>query len=127
MVVNRKSTPPIPEAIAQLQHQLDQFRSTQPHWTTLPEPLWQDAVELARQHGIYSVAHPRRLDYMGLKKRVGIVPALRRKANKPTFVELAGELNGANLFDYLTESQKHVEELKQKPSEWMPWNYRGTM
>ena len=65
LIVNRKSTPPIPEAIVQLQRQLDQFRSTQPQRTKLPEPLWQAAVELARQHGIYPVAHPLRLDYMG--------------------------------------------------------------
>src|ERR1700758_4968336 len=32
------------------------------------------------------------------------------------------ELNGANPFDYLTELQKHSEERKQKPSEWMPGN-----
>ena len=37
------------------------------------------------------------------------------------------ELNKANPFDYLTELQKHSEELKQKPSEWMPWNYRETL
>ena len=37
------------------------------------------------------------------------------------------ELNGANPFDYLTELQRHAEELKQKPSEWMPWNYRDTL
>jgi len=86
--VNRKSTPPIPEAIVQLQRQLDQFRSTQPQRTKLPEPLWQAAVELVRQHRIYPVAHPRRLDYMGLKRRLSGVPALRRKARKPTFVEL---------------------------------------
>jgi len=86
--VNRKSTPSIPEAIAQLQRQLDQFRSTQPRRTKLPEPLWQAAVELARQHGIYSVAHPLRLDYMGLKKRLGDISAVRRKATKPAFVEL---------------------------------------
>ena len=86
--MNRKSTQPIPEAIAQLQRQLDQFRSTQPHRTKLPEPLWRAAVELARQHGIYPVAHQLRLDYMGLKRRLGGVPALRRKASKPTFVEL---------------------------------------
>ena len=86
--MNRKSTPPIPEAIVQLQRQLDQFRSTQPQRTKLPEPLWQAAVELARQHGIYPVAHPLRLDYMGLKRRLGGVPTLRRKASKPTFVEL---------------------------------------
>jgi hypothetical protein len=33
------------------------------------------------------------------------------------------ELNGVNPFDYLTELQRHAEELKQNPSEWMPWNY----
>jgi hypothetical protein len=86
--VNRKNTPPIPEAIVQLQRQLDQFRSTQPKRTKLPESLWQTAVELARQHGIYPVAHPLRLDYMGLKKRLGGVPIVRRKATKPAFVEL---------------------------------------
>jgi transposase len=37
------------------------------------------------------------------------------------------ELNKANPFDYLTELQKHSEELKQQPSEWMPWNYRETL
>jgi len=86
--VNRKSTPPIPEAIVQLQRQLDQFRSTQPRRTKLPESLWQAAVELARQYGVYSVANPLRLDYMGLKKRLGGVPIVRRKATKPAFVEL---------------------------------------
>jgi hypothetical protein len=85
--VNRKTTPAIPEAILQLQRQLDQFRSTQPRRTKLPESLWQAAVELARQYGVYPVAHPLRLDYMGLKKRLG-VPIIRRKATKPEFVEL---------------------------------------
>lgn len=37
------------------------------------------------------------------------------------------ELNGANSVDYLTEVQRHAEELKQNPSEWMPWNYRQTL
>ena len=37
------------------------------------------------------------------------------------------ELNGVNPFDYLTELQRHSEELKQRPSEWMPWNYRDTL
>jgi hypothetical protein len=85
--MNRKSTP-IPEPIAQLQRQLDQFRSTQSIRTKLPEPLWQAAVELARQHGVYAVAHPLRLDYMGLKKRLGGSPRPRPKTTKPAFVEL---------------------------------------
>ena len=60
--MNRKSTLAIPEAILQLQRQLDQFRSTRRRRTKLPESLWQAAVELARQHGVHSVAHPLRLE-----------------------------------------------------------------
>jgi hypothetical protein len=41
------------------------MRRCQPARTKLPEPLWQAAVELARQHCIYAVAHPLRLDYIG--------------------------------------------------------------
>jgi transposase len=37
------------------------------------------------------------------------------------------ELNGANLFHYLTELQRHAEELAANPAEWMPWNYRETL
>jgi hypothetical protein len=86
--VNRKSTLSIPEPIALLQRQLDQFRSAQSRRTKLPESLWQAAVELARQHGVYAVAHPLRLDYMGLKKRLGGVPSVRRRAAKPASGEL---------------------------------------
>ena len=85
--MDSKNTSPIPEPIVQLQRQLEQLRSTRPHRTKLPEPLWEAAVELARQHGLYSVAHPLRLDYVQLKKRLGGVPSLRKKA-APAFVEL---------------------------------------
>ena len=37
------------------------------------------------------------------------------------------ELCGANPFDYLTELQRHTAELKRRPSEWLPWNYRDTL
>jgi hypothetical protein len=82
------STALIPEPIAQSQRQLDQIRSTQPRARKLPESVWQAAVELAREHGVYAVAHPLRLDYVGLKKRLGGVTRPRRKARKPSFVEL---------------------------------------
>ena len=86
-MMNRKSAP-VPEPIAQLQRQLDQFRSTQSARTRLPESLWQAAVELARQHGVYSVAHPLRLDYMRLRKRLGGSAGPRWKSAKASFVEL---------------------------------------
>jgi hypothetical protein len=37
------------------------------------------------------------------------------------------ELNGANPFDYLTELQRHADEVKSNPADWMPWNYRETL
>jgi hypothetical protein len=85
--MNRKSTP-IPEPIAQLQRQLEQIRSTQPRRSRLPESLWSAAVELARQYGIYQVAHTLRLDYMGLKKRLNGVTNVGKNASKTAFVEL---------------------------------------
>jgi hypothetical protein len=73
------STAVIPEAIAQLQLQLNEIRSTRPRGKKLPDSVWQAAVELAREHGVYSVAHHLRLDYAGLKKRLGGVSHRRRK------------------------------------------------
>jgi hypothetical protein len=121
--VNRKSTLPIPEAIVQLQRQLDQFRSTQPRRTKLPESLWQAAVELARQYGIYPVAHPLRLDYMGLKKRLGGVPS-RRKPTKPAFVELipprATPLEECVIeFDAPSGSKMRIQWKASAPPDWV--------
>lgn len=35
------------------------------------------------------------------------------------------ELNKANSFDYLTELQRHAEQVRQNPAAWMPWNYHA--
>ena len=37
------------------------------------------------------------------------------------------ELNDVNAFHYLTVLLRHPEELKQNPSEWMPWNSCNTL
>ena len=85
--MNRKNIP-VPEPIAQLQRQLEQFRSSRPARTRLPESLWQAAEELARQHGVYAVAHPLRLDYTRLKKRLDGTLSPRRRSRNGSFVEL---------------------------------------
>jgi len=56
--------------------------------------LWTTAAALAREHGIYAVAHPLRLDYVGLKKRLAEAPVAARKTrkrttSKPAFVKLS--------------------------------------
>ena len=95
MRLNDKSSVPIPEPIVQLQRQFDQFRSAQPHRAKIPESLWPSAEELARQHGLYAVAHPLRLDYVRLKRRLEAVSKVEEKKRKkkvasPGFVELLG-------------------------------------
>ena len=37
------------------------------------------------------------------------------------------ELNDINPFEYLTELQKHADELTAQPADWMPWNYRDML
>lgn len=36
-------------------------------------------------------------------------------------------LCAANPFDYLTELERHADELAANPQAWMPWNYRGNL
>jgi hypothetical protein len=113
----------IPEPVIQLQRQLEQFRNTQPARTRLPESLWQAAVELARQHGVYPVAHPLRLDYTRLKERLGGPPTVRRKATKPGFVELVAP-SCAQLEEYVIEfesrggSKMRIQWKAAAPPDW---------
>ena len=120
--MNRKSTAPIPEPIAQLQRQFEQFRSSQPGRTKLPEPLWQAAVELARQYGVYAVANPLRLDYTKLKQRLGI-PNRRQQASKPMFIEFLGGGSATQPecvieFESGTGSKMRIQWKAAVPPDW---------
>ncbi len=37
------------------------------------------------------------------------------------------QLNQANPFDYLTQLQRHAEQVATSPQLWMPWNYRDAL
>jgi hypothetical protein len=120
--MSRKSIAPIPEPIEQLQRQLDQFRSTQSQRTKLPDSFWQAAVELARQYGVQSVARPLRLDYTGLKKRLGEVPRPKKASNAPSFVELmphpAMVQEWVIEFEALSGSKMRVQWKSAGPPDW---------
>lgn len=36
-------------------------------------------------------------------------------------------LHGENPFEYLTALQKNAERVRERPGDWMPWNYRATL
>jgi hypothetical protein len=121
-IVNREQTA-IPEDIAHLQQRLDQWRSTNRPRTRLPEQFWNEAVELARQYGLYRTSHPLRLDYADLKQR--LLGARRRrgrrprKTTKPAFVEL--------LASHATPSDECVVELESSRGNKMRIHWKGTM
>jgi hypothetical protein len=119
--MTRKSTAPIPEAITQLQRQLEQFRSNQPSRTKLPEALWQAAVELARQHGVYAVAHPLRLDYTRLKQRLAGVASPPPTGNRPAFIELippAGLPECVIEFESASGGKMRIQWKAPVPPDW---------
>jgi hypothetical protein len=37
------------------------------------------------------------------------------------------ELCESNPFEYLNQLQRHTDELKEHPSQWMPWSYRAAL
>lgn len=73
--------------IDDLRRRLEEWRSSQPRRARLPEPLWSEAVALARTQGLAPTARALRLDYSSLKKRLQRLAADGRGA-PPAFVEL---------------------------------------
>jgi hypothetical protein len=53
----------IPNEIEDLRQRLEHWRSTHKRRGRIPEALWAEAAELARQHGVYQTARTLRLEY----------------------------------------------------------------
>jgi hypothetical protein len=64
-----------------------------------------------------------------LNRRNELYQTLNGAAVGDLFISLIHtcELNRENPFDYLTNVPRHMDELKQKPSEWLPWIYRDSL
>lgn len=86
------------EDLEQLRQRLEEFRRLRTKRGALPEQLWQEAAQAARQHGVNLTAKVLRLAYAGLKMRVEGNDRPKRKAKAappPTFVEIVGPGVGA--------------------------------
>jgi len=57
---------------------------------------------------LYSVAHPLRLDYMQLKRRLGGVVTVPRTAAAPAFVELIASHASATISECLIEFESSI-------------------
>jgi len=89
--MSTKQPPSIPIALSTARHQLDHWRSQQPNKRTrLPKEFWQQAVALAKEHGLNKTARALGLKYYSLKKHLDETGTDALVAAKPTadFIEL---------------------------------------
>jgi hypothetical protein len=113
---SRSVSPPKP--VHRLQQQFEEFRKAQPGRARLPEALWQAAVEQARQYGVNMVAQTLRLDYDGLKKRLGAASTPARQTSQAAFVELMNAAGG--------RSEEYILEFESGPSPRMRVQWKGS-
>jgi len=89
--MSTKQSPDIPIALSQARHQLDLWRSQQPNKRTrLPKEFWQQAVTLAKEHGLNTTARALNVKYYSLKKHFEQTDAAASVSPKtePHFIEL---------------------------------------
>jgi hypothetical protein len=126
--------------------QFEDWRNGRARKSPIPEELWSAAINAARQEGVNRTAQQLRLDAGKLKRLLVAADGRGRRApREPRFVEWIApapastpecliefesptcELCDTNSFDYLTDLQRHAQELAANPASWMPWNYRETI
>lgn len=77
--------------IEPLRQQVEAWRKNKGSNEKMPEPLWEEAIALAKIYGVSPVQRILRIDYRGLERRaLGILkpPAKVRWAARPSFIEL---------------------------------------
>jgi hypothetical protein len=69
--MNTKPLSNMPKALSEARHQLNHWRSQRPSKRTrLPKEFWQQAVILAKEHGLNKTARALGLKYYSLKKHL---------------------------------------------------------
>jgi hypothetical protein len=90
-LMSTKQLSSIPLALSQARHQLDLWRSQQPNKRTrLPKEFWQQAVALAKEHGLNKTARALNVKYYSLKKHLdqADVQASVSLKTEPHFIEM---------------------------------------
>jgi hypothetical protein len=62
--------PSVRASLEVVRHQFETWRKRRRCRGRIPESLWQAAVQLCKEHSVFAVSRPLRLNYNGLKHRV---------------------------------------------------------
>src|SRR5207247_9292697 len=77
--------------IEQISRKIEQWRKTRLRRTRMPDELWDAAVALAREHGVYATARDLRISYDGLKSRLDGTAKRRGGPSSLSLVEIGPE------------------------------------
>jgi hypothetical protein len=83
----------LPAGVKQVRGHIEQWRRTRKGRSRMPEPLWDAAVVLAQEHGVYGISQALRVSYDSLKARLARAPKaetrVKGSAVAAEFVELS--------------------------------------
>jgi hypothetical protein len=80
---------PFPKEAGPLKQQVQAWRKSRSGPEPMPEALWSEAVQLARQFGVCLIARAVGIDYSGLRNKVRKAMELPVVEKQPAFIELA--------------------------------------
>ena len=88
--MSKRQASKIPASLSRARRRFEQWRKGHRPRSRLPEELWSQAVELAREHGVHLTARTLRLAYYPLKEKLDRAPAPGgdHKKASPDFIEL---------------------------------------
>jgi len=103
--MNTRSRGIVPKALSTASRQFDRWHRQHHKGSRLPEGLWQEAVTLAREHGVYQTARVLGVNYRSLKQRVAAAAIQRpvRVKSKPDFIELLPGMMPSGLMECIVE------------------------
>ena len=89
--ITREQREELKVRIEPLRQQVELWRKNKGNNEKMPEPLWEEAIALAKVYGVSPVQRILRIDYRGLERRaLGIIkpPAKGHPVLRQSFVEL---------------------------------------
>ena len=75
------------ESLEQIAQRFRRWRESRKRGEHIPPALWLAAVGMAKEHGLYRIAHELRIDHDGLKKRLERVGGVARSGKVDTRFE----------------------------------------
>lgn len=86
---------PLPPDIEAVRQRIEEWRRTRERRTRMPEDLWQAAVALVEEHGMWRVSRALRVRYEGLKSRKSPPEAGPGREDASGFVDLTSVLGSS--------------------------------